>query len=80
MSTLIATFEKNRREQIRVVLDEFKGVEICHVRVFVPKDEQGGFAPTQKGIAIRVEQLPDLIAALQKADAVRRSGTAKAAA
>jgi hypothetical protein len=74
--TVIATFEKNRREQVRVILDRFGEYDLVHIRCFVPpKNGEGDFLPTQKGLAVRVEQLGTLISALQKAEAevARRS-------
>ena len=65
---IIAVLTKNGTEDLRVALDEFKGHNLLDLRVFA---EFGGPAkvkmPTKKGLSLRVEMLPDLIAALQAA-------------
>lgn len=63
---LIATVPKNSREEIRVGLSEFKGQRLVDVRVYAG-DAGSERTPTKKGIAAKVERLPELIAALQAA-------------
>jgi hypothetical protein len=66
----IAVLPKNSQEELRVLVGTFKGRRLCHVRTFLRhchgKDHDPPL-PTKKGIAIRIDLLPDLIAALQKA-------------
>ena len=56
---------KNSVEVIRIELSEFKGRSYVNVRLWVGGDRQGELIPTQKGVASRPEQLPEVIAALQ---------------
>lgn len=56
---LIAKFQKNSREEIRITVNEFKKNKYIHVRTYVGFDGDE-FKPTQKGIAIAVELFPDL--------------------
>ncbi len=73
--TIIASFAKNRVEDVVVRLETFHGVPCLDVRVFADFDQSGEKRPTKKGIAIKAELIPTLIAALQDAEAeARRRG------
>jgi hypothetical protein len=72
----IATVQKNAREELRIILTEFKGYRLCSMRVFF-EAKDGAMRPGKAGLAIRVEKLPDLIEALSKAQyAVQLQGDA----
>ena len=62
---IIAEFQKNSRETIRVAVGSYRGHKLVHIRAWVAK-EGGDLIPTKSGIAIRLAILPDLVAALQK--------------
>lgn len=65
---LIAEFEKNARERVRVALTEYGGHQLVDVRAFY-QDAAGEWKPG-KGLALRRELLPELrraIAAAEKA-------------
>ncbi|MFO1143166.1 MAG: transcriptional coactivator p15/PC4 family protein [Amaricoccus sp.] len=66
MTGLIASFRKNANEEVRVSLDDFSGHLLVNVRVWY-STANGEMRPGKQGIAVRVEQLPDLTAALAKA-------------
>ena len=71
--TIIATLEKNSRELVRIALDEYRGVPLVDVRVMAPAIDPTGLPiPTKKGIALRIELLPELVVALQAAEAEAR--------
>ena len=71
--TVIAVLPKNRRESLRIALDQYQGSNLVDLRVVVELSETSGLAtPTRKGVALRVEMLPDLIEALGKAAAKAR--------
>lgn len=73
--TVIATIDKNQREEIRVALSAFKGVELVDLRVFADSANAPERIATKKGLACRVGMLPALIVALQDAEAeARRRG------
>jgi hypothetical protein len=65
--TIIATIPKNAKERIRIALTQFNGYELCAVRVFYDPQNGGDWLPGKSGINFRVEQLPEIIAALQRA-------------
>lgn len=79
---VIAILPKNRREALRIALDHYRGANLVDLRVVVELSETSGLAtPTRKGLAVRVEMLPDLIAALAQAEAkARELGLLEAAA
>lgn len=64
---IIATVPKNSREHIRVSLTAFKGYNLVDVRVYCERD--GEAKPTKAGVSVNVERLPELCAALEKAEA-----------
>lgn len=60
---VVHRFRKSSREEVVAALSSFKGLDGADVRVFV-LDENGNGRPTPKGVWIRVEQLPHLLAAV----------------
>jgi hypothetical protein len=70
--TLIAVLPKNSREEVRITLGAYKGVERLDIRVFADIEGLGLHIPTKKGVSVRLEQLPELIVALQKAEGEAR--------
>ena len=69
MNKLIATFKKNKFQEIRVMLREFKGNDIIDIRTWTVNqgfDESDNMVPTVKGITIKVDKLADLQKALMQ--------------
>jgi len=66
MERLVATFHKNSREQVQVLLRTYKGRDLIDLRVFWTQDGEE-WLPSKKGLALSVDQLPVLLAALHKA-------------
>lgn len=64
--TDIAKISKNSREELRVTLDEFRGHHLLNARDWFDAGEE--MRPGKQGIAVKVELLPALIEALQKAE------------
>ena len=65
---LIEVLPRNAREEVRVSLSSYRGRQALDLRIFA--DHAGkGRIPTQKGLSISPERIPDLIQALQKAQA-----------
>ena len=71
----IATIEKNRSEELRIALKEFKGRNYLDIRTFIEPyaDEGQGRVPTKKGVTVPLAKLPELIEALQKAEEEARA-------
>ena len=69
----ISVIRKNAAEEIRVGLSNFNSHDLLNVRVWAePRNGTGERIPTKAGIACRVALLPELIAALQQAEAEAR--------
>lgn len=64
-ATLIAEWEKNQRETLRVRLDEYQGRAIVDLRVWY--DDGGTLKPGRSGLTISTRHLPQLAEALAKA-------------
>jgi hypothetical protein len=63
---ILAAFPKNGRgEEVRLRAFEFKGLRLVDVRQWYPA--AGGEMKPGKGLALRVDQLPDLAAAVAQA-------------
>jgi hypothetical protein len=68
-SQLVAQFEKNSKEEVRVSIDDFRGRKIINIRVYYRSD-RGQWLPGKQGLALAVDRYRDL------ADAVLRLGEA----
>jgi hypothetical protein len=69
----IAVIRKNSAEEIRIELSEFHGHDLINIRVWAdPRDGGAERIPTKAGIACRVALLPEIIEALQQAEAAAR--------
>jgi len=66
MDKVVATFYKNSREQVQVLLRNYKGKDLIDLRVFWTQDSKE-WLPSKKGLALTVDKLPVLLAALHKA-------------
>jgi hypothetical protein len=75
MTNDIATIEKNKIEELRVALKEFKGHHYADIRTYCDPyaDEGQGRVPTKKGVTLSLTKLPKLIAALQQAESEARA-------
>ena len=62
---VIAEFDKNTREKLRVSLTEYNGVDLLDIRAFY---SAGGEMKPGKGLAIRRELITPLRKALQAAE------------
>lgn len=62
----IGEFRKNSREVVLVAVQTFRSVETIDLRIWAV-DRGGHPLATQKGIALRPEQIPELIALLERA-------------
>jgi hypothetical protein len=69
MDEMIAQFEKNATEVVRVSLTEYRGHKLIDVRVYY-SDDEGQYRPTKKGVSLGVGLYADFkqaMAALEKA-------------
>ena len=68
MNQTVATIRKNATEEIRVALTEFSGHDLVDIRVFTEYRESGEIGPTKKGVSFKIQQLGEVIQALQSAE------------
>ena len=66
MTVEIAQIRKNRREQLRVSVDRWRGVDLLNLRVWFLADD-GSWRLGRQGVALRLELLEELVAALDLA-------------
>ena len=69
MKKLIETIPKNEPEEICVSLTEYRGYDLCDVRVYCERYSGDEWIATKKVLSLSVAKLPELIAALQQAEA-----------
>lgn len=65
--------EKNRSEEVRVTLDDFRGIILLNVRVWY-QAEDGQMRPGKQGIALRPERALELAEAIRSMVAASGSG------
>lgn len=65
MRKLIASFDKNVNEVVKVELTEYGGNDLVAIRCWI-KNPGGEDFPTKKGITLRVENFPLLKKAVDK--------------
>jgi len=69
MDEVIAQFEKNATEVVRVSLTEYRGHKLLDIRVYY-SDDEGQYRPTKKGVSLAVGLYADFkqaLAALERA-------------
>lgn len=68
MDEVVAQFEKNATEVLRISLTEFRGHQLIDARIYY-SDDEGQYRPTKKGVSLAVGLYPELkkaILALEK--------------
>jgi hypothetical protein len=63
MDKSLAIIPKNRREEIRVGLDEYNGYDLFSARVWFSSDD--GVHPGKSGIAFKLSLLPEFARAVE---------------
>ena len=62
-SILVAQFERNKKEEVRVSVDTFHGRKLINIRVYY-KDDDGTMKPGKQGIALGVDRYKDFAGAI----------------
>jgi hypothetical protein len=68
MDDIIAQFEKNATEVVRMSLSEYRGHKLFDIRVYY-SDDEGQYRPTRKGVSLSVGLYTDFkraVLALEK--------------
>lgn len=70
MDKTVDTFPKNKFQEVRVGIREFKNHNLLDIRIWTMSQRAGGMVPTGKGTMINVYLLPRLMKALQEAQKI----------
>ena len=70
MDKTIATFKKNKFQEIRVGVREFKGNDLVDIRTWTMTQGSEDMVPTAKGVSINVQIFKDLKNALAQVEEV----------
>ena len=56
---------KNRKEEVRISVDTFKGHQLVNMRVWF-EAEDGQMRPGKQGVAVKLDLVPELVSAIQE--------------
>ena len=70
MDKTITTFKKNKFQEIRVGVREFKGNDLVDIRTWTMTQGSDDMVPTAKGVSINVTLFPELKKALNQVEEV----------
>ena len=65
MDKTVSVFQKNKFQEVRIGIREFKGNDLVDVRIWTLTQGSEEMVPTAKGVSINIHLLPDLLKALQ---------------
>ena len=72
MNQLVASFQKNKFEEVRVQIKEFKGYDLVDLRVYTTLKDGEEKIPTGKGLSINVSHFLELKKAVLEVETVLR--------
>ena len=64
MDQTVCVFPKNKFQEVRVGIREFKGNDLVDIRIWTNSQGADQMVPTAKGVTINVHLLPQLLKAL----------------
>jgi hypothetical protein len=70
MDKTISVFQKNKFQEVRVGIREFKGNDLIDIRTWTMTQGSEDMVPTAKGVAINIHLLPELKKALDAAEKI----------
>ncbi|MCD4781385.1 MAG: transcriptional coactivator p15/PC4 family protein [Candidatus Omnitrophica bacterium] len=70
MDKTVTVFQKNKFQEIRVGIREFKGNDLVDIRTWTMTQGTEEMVPTAKGVSINIHLLPDLVKALKDTENV----------
>jgi hypothetical protein len=69
---IVYSFRKGSRSEVRASVSTYRGVARADIRLWVPSESDEGLIPTKSGISIPLEDLDELLAAVQALVQARR--------
>ena len=73
MDKTVSTFKKNKFQEVRVGVREFKGNDLVDIRTWTMTQGSDDMVPTAKGVSINVHLLPELLNALNEVEKVLKA-------
>ena len=70
MDKTVATFQKNKFQEVRVGIREFKGNDLVDIRTWTMTQGSNDMVPTAKGVTINVHLLPLMKKALEDVEKI----------
>nr|CAX68908.1 ssDNA-binding transcriptional regulator, transcriptional coactivator p15 [uncultured bacterium] len=70
MDKTISVFQKNKFQEVRVGIREFKGNDLIDIRTWTMTQGSNEMVPTAKGVTINVHLLQELKKALEEAEKI----------
>ncbi len=68
MDKTVAVFQKNKFQEVRIGIREFKGNDLIDIRTWTLTQGTEDMVPTAKGVSININLLPELKKALDKVE------------
>ena len=68
MDKTVAVFQKNKFQEVRVGIREFKGNDLVDIRIWTQTQGAPDMVATAKGVAIKIGLLPNLMKSLQEVE------------
>ncbi|MBF0331872.1 MAG: transcriptional coactivator p15/PC4 family protein [Candidatus Omnitrophica bacterium] len=70
MDKTVKTFPKNKFQEIRIGIREFKGNDLIDIRTWTMTQGSEEMVPTAKGVTVNINLLPELKKALEEAERI----------
>ena len=70
MDQTVCVFPKNKFQEVRVGVREFKGNDLVDIRIWTMTQNADQMVPTAKGVTINVHLLPQLLKALKDTEKI----------
>ena len=70
MDQTVSVFSKNKFQEVRVGIREFKGNDLVDVRIWTNAQGADQMVPTAKGVTINIHLLPQLVKALVETEKI----------
>ena len=70
MDQTVLVFPKNKFQEVRIGIREFKGNDLVDIRIWTIAQGVDQMVPTAKGVTINIHLLPQLLKALQDTEKI----------
>ena len=70
MDKTVATFMKNKFQEIRIGIREYKGNDLIDIRTWTMTQGTNEMVPTAKGVSMNINLLPELKKSLEEVEKI----------